>query len=239
MQESKEDCDVSQIREGRDTADSGSFRSSAPNLSIPELDAREDPYESTKYLDDLVKDMRTLDAIQMAHPEKLRNTYSLLVNEIDRVWAIIYMRTQQDDKVYYLQQQKARGTFVTIHEKILIPENPNCKFIGRILGPRGISVKQLEAKTHCRILIRGKGSIKDPHREARLRSRVGWEHLSEPLHVLVTATDISHDRCVRKLACGVQCIKTLLSTNNDEHKRIQLIQLAIINGTYRPTRARC
>lgn len=42
----------------------------------------------------------------------------------------------------------------------MIPQRPDCKFIGRILGPRGISVKQLEAQTDCRILIRGKGSVK-------------------------------------------------------------------------------
>lgn len=32
--------------------------------------------------------------------------------------------------------------------------------IGRILGPRGISVRQLEMLYGCKILIRGKGSIK-------------------------------------------------------------------------------
>lgn len=32
--------------------------------------------------------------------------------------------------------------------------------IGRILGPRGISVRQLEMLYGCKIMIRGKGSIK-------------------------------------------------------------------------------
>lgn len=32
--------------------------------------------------------------------------------------------------------------------------------IGRILGPRGISVRQLEMQYGCKILIRGKGSVK-------------------------------------------------------------------------------
>ena len=45
-------------------------------------------------------------------------------------------------------------------EKITVPESPNYNFIGRILGPRGISVRQLEAATGCGILIRGKGSVK-------------------------------------------------------------------------------
>ena len=35
-------------------------------------------------------------------------------------------------------------------------------FVGRLLGPRGNSLKRVEASTGCRVFIRGKGSIKDP-----------------------------------------------------------------------------
>ena len=35
-------------------------------------------------------------------------------------------------------------------------------FIGRLLGPRGHSLKRVEATTGCRVFIRGKGSIEDP-----------------------------------------------------------------------------
>jgi hypothetical protein len=35
-------------------------------------------------------------------------------------------------------------------------------FVGRLLGPRGNSLKRVEAFTGCRVFIRGKGSIKDP-----------------------------------------------------------------------------
>lgn len=34
--------------------------------------------------------------------------------------------------------------------------------MGRLLGPRGNSLKRVEASTGCRVYIRGKGSIKDP-----------------------------------------------------------------------------
>lgn len=37
-------------------------------------------------------------------------------------------------------------------------------FVGRLLGPRGNSLKRVEASTECRVLIRGCGSIKDPAR---------------------------------------------------------------------------
>ncbi|CAN6450498.1 unnamed protein product [Victoria cruziana] len=64
---------------------------------------------------------------------------------------------------------------------------PSYNFVGRLLGPRGNSLKRVEATTECRVLIRGRGSIKDPAREELMRGKPGYEHLNEPLHVVVEA----------------------------------------------------
>ncbi len=34
-------------------------------------------------------------------------------------------------------------------------------FVGRILGPRGLTAKQLEAETGCKIMVRGRSSMRD------------------------------------------------------------------------------
>ena len=34
-------------------------------------------------------------------------------------------------------------------------------FVGRILGPRGMTAKQLEVDTNCKIMVRGRGSMRD------------------------------------------------------------------------------
>ena len=44
----------------------------------------------------------------------------------------------------------------------LLPILVQFNFIGRLLGPRGNSLKRIESSTGCRVFIRGKGSIKDP-----------------------------------------------------------------------------
>uniref|UniRef100_A0AC35GX76 K Homology domain-containing protein n=1 Tax=Panagrolaimus sp. PS1159 TaxID=55785 RepID=A0AC35GX76_9BILA len=121
--------------------------------------------------------------------------------------------------------------------KIMVPEHPNYNFIGRILGPRGISVRQLEASSGCGILIRGKGSVKNAKREARLRSRntPGFEHLKEPLHVLITAEGKDEAECDEKLDKCKRRIEKLLKPEYDEFKRSQLAQLAMINGIYETT----
>ena len=34
-------------------------------------------------------------------------------------------------------------------------------FVGRIIGPRGLTLRQVEQETACKILVRGRGSMKD------------------------------------------------------------------------------
>uniref|UniRef100_A0A453PG45 K Homology domain-containing protein n=3 Tax=Aegilops tauschii subsp. strangulata TaxID=200361 RepID=A0A453PG45_AEGTS len=75
----------------------------------------------------------------------------------------------------------------TMRVDIPVDKYPTYNFVGRILGPRGNSLKRVEATTDCRVLIRGRGSIKDPAREEMMRGKPGYEHLNEPLHILVEA----------------------------------------------------
>jgi hypothetical protein len=51
---------------------------------------------------------------------------------------------------------------VMIKKKVYIPnrEHPDVNFLGLLIGPRGRSQKELEARTGARILIRGRGSQK-------------------------------------------------------------------------------
>ncbi|MCL7025605.1 hypothetical protein MKW94_001135, partial [Papaver nudicaule] len=55
------------------------------------------------------------------------------------------------------------------------------------LGPRGNSLKRVEASIGFCVYIRGKGSIKDLGKEDKLCGRPGYEHLNDPLHILVKA----------------------------------------------------
>ena len=73
-------------------------------------------------------------------------------------------------------------------------------FVGRILGPRGMTAKQLEQETGCKIMVRGKGSMRDKRKvrcpreyciyrslsqEELNRGKPNWEHLDDELHVLI------------------------------------------------------
>ncbi|URE32983.1 Small nuclear ribonucleoprotein [Musa troglodytarum] len=123
----------------------------------------------------------------------------------------------------------------TIRVDIPIDKFPTFNFVGRLLGPRGNSLKRVEANTDCRILIRGRGSIKDPAKEEMMRGKPGYEHLNEPLHILVEA-ELPAEIVDTRLMQAREILEDLLKPveeSQDFFKKQQLRELAMINGTLR------
>lgn len=123
----------------------------------------------------------------------------------------------------------------TIRVDIPVDQFPNYNFVGRLLGPRGNSLKRVEATTECRVLIRGRGSIKDPTREETMRGKPGFEHLNEPLHILVEA-ELPVEIVDARLMQAREILEDLLKPmdeSQDFFKKQQLRELALLNGTLR------
>lgn len=113
--------------------------------------------------------------------------------------------------------------------------HPTFNFVGRLLGPRGNSLKRVEATTGCRVFIRGKGSIKDFDKEELLRGRPGFEHLNEPLHILIEA-ELPVNVVDLRLRQAQEIIEELLKPvdeSQDIYKRQQLRELAMLNSSFR------
>lgn len=116
------------------------------------------------------------------------------------------------------------------HEKVWIPqrEYPDVNFIGLLIGPRGHTLKKMESETGARISIRGKGSLKEGKNDP---ASLAAAH--EELHALVMADSMDKvDKCVRIIN---KIIETAASTpeESNELKRLQLRELAALNGTLR------
>ncbi|GBG66641.1 hypothetical protein CBR_g66778 [Chara braunii] len=134
-------------------------------------------------------------------------------------------------------QGAAAGPLVRKTRRIDVPvdKHPNYNFVGRLLGPRGNSLKRVESTTGCRVLIRGRGSIKDSGKEDKMRDKPGFEHLNEPLHVLIEA-ELPASTVDASLNQAAEIIEELLKPvdeNYDVVKKAQLRELAILNGTLR------
>uniref|UniRef100_A0A6G1SF37 Protein held out wings n=1 Tax=Aceria tosichella TaxID=561515 RepID=A0A6G1SF37_9ACAR len=193
------------------------------------------PAISAEYLAQLIKDKKHLASFPAG---VFLHVPRLIDDEIQRVRTQLF---QLNDVVSLrhrpLELPEQEGEPVALQEKIYVPvdEHPEYNFVGRILGPRGMTAKQLEQETDCKIMIRGKGSMRDKKKEEQNRGKTNWEHLNDDLHVLITVED-TPNRAKLKLERAIEEVKQLLVPivdGEDELKKRQLMELAIINGTYR------
>ncbi|XP_064473932.1 protein held out wings-like isoform X2 [Ornithodoros turicata] len=189
------------------------------------------------YLAQLLKDKKQL----AAFPNVFIHLERLLDEEISKVRSSLFQINGMAKEPLVLPD--GIGPPVTRSEKVYVPvkEHPDYNFVGRILGPRGMTAKQLEQETGCKIMVRGKGSMRDKKKEDLNRGKPNWEHLNDELHVLITVED-SSNRAEMKLKKAVDEVRKLLvpvTEGEDELKKRQLMELAIINGTYRDSSAKC
>ncbi|XP_042201837.1 KH domain-containing, RNA-binding, signal transduction-associated protein 2-like, partial [Callorhinchus milii] len=74
-------------------------------------------------------------------------------------------------------------------ERVIIPakQHPKFNFVGKLLGPRGNSLKRMQEETGTKMSILGKGSMRDKALEEEMRKsgENKYAHLSEELHVLI------------------------------------------------------
>jgi splicing factor 1 len=110
-------------------------------------------------------------------------------------------------------------------------EHPDINFVGLLIGPRGNTLKMLEKDTNAKIIIRGKGSIKENKIGRSAGQPLPGE--DEPLHAYITGATPE----VVALACekireiikqGIEVPETM-----NDLRRQQLRELALINGTLR------
>ncbi|CAI2351263.1 unnamed protein product [Caenorhabditis sp. 36 PRJEB53466] len=125
---------------------------------------------------------------------------------------------------------------VTLTESIRIPVEtyPTYNFIGRIIGPRGMTAKQLEKDTGCRIMIRGNHSNKT-YGHSSLKGDASQDSIDLPLRVIIETSGPRREATAR-ISEALNVVNSLLippPDGRDELKRRQLVELAIMNGTYR------
>ncbi|XP_034069477.1 protein quaking-B isoform X1 [Gymnodraco acuticeps] len=206
---------------------------------VGETEVKERPKSNPDYLMQLMNDRKVMSSLPnfsgiFSHLERL------LDEEIGRVRKDMYNDTVNGGMFNGRDMEElpeAVGPVAQLQEKLYVPvkEYPDFNFVGRILGPRGLTAKQLEAETGCKIMVRGKGSMRDKKKEEMNRGKPNWEHLSEDLHVLITVED-THNRAKIKLQRAINEVKKLLvpaAEGEDNLKKMQLMELAILNGTYR------
>lgn len=117
-----------------------------------------------------------------------------------------------------LLAQATAGAAPTARNKIMVPvkEHPEFNFMGVLIGPRGSSLKAMEQRTGAKILIRGRGSTKEPSSDPEA---------NEDMNVVIEGTD-------QAVALATQEIETIFQDPQRALivKSEQLKNLADLNG---------
>ncbi|CAG13447.1 unnamed protein product, partial [Tetraodon nigroviridis] len=79
-----------------------------------------------------------------------------------------------------------------VSDKVMIPQDeyPEINFVGLLIGPRGNTLKNIEKECCAKIMIRGKGSVKEGKVGRKDGQMLPGE--DEPLHALVTANTMEN-----------------------------------------------
>jgi splicing factor 1 len=128
-------------------------------------------------------------------------------------------------------------------DRLTIPatEFPGVNFIGQILGPRGRSLKDLQERCGATIVLRGRGSTKQGR--GSMMRRAGTKDFEDdgdnrPLHAVICADSVQKVQEARRLLQDVVNNAISSPEEQNERKRQQLRDLAIVNGTFRDDEAR-
>lgn len=142
-----------------------------------------------QYIKELIAEKETL------NPTRYTHAIRMLEDEIYR------MKITDNEEKYHSYcppppqiyderpRKKCDEEVVEMCEKLIIPVNkyPNYNFVGKILGPKGNTLKGIQASSKTKISILGRGSMRDRDKEEELLQSKDskYDHLKEPLHVLI------------------------------------------------------
>lgn len=94
-------------------------------------------------------------------------------------------------------------------------------------------MKRLQEETMCKMAVLGKGSMKDRQKEDELRNSLDpkYSHLSDDLHVEISALGPPAEAHARIAFALAEVRKYLIPDNNDNIRQEQMREMEIITGT--------
>ncbi|XP_017355299.1 KH domain-containing, RNA-binding, signal transduction-associated protein 3 isoform X5 [Cebus imitator] len=173
-----------------------------------------------KYLPELMAEKDSLDP-SFTHALRLVN------QEIEK-----FQKGEGKDEEKYIDVVINKN--MKLGQKVLIPvkQFPKFNFVGKLLGPRGNSLKRLQEETLTKMSILGKGSMRDKAKEEELRKsgEAKYFHLNDDLHVLIEVFAPPAEAYARMGHALEEIKKFLIPDYNDEIRQAQLQELTYLNG---------
>ncbi|XP_059088583.1 KH domain-containing, RNA-binding, signal transduction-associated protein 3-like isoform X2 [Tigriopus californicus] len=120
---------------------------------------------------------------------------------------------------------------LTVRALVPVKEHPKFNFVGKLLGPKGNSMKRLQEDTLTKMAVLGRGSMRNKQQEEDLRNSNDpkYSHLSEDLHVEITAFAPPSEAHARVAYALTEVRKYLIPDSNDEIRQKQMREMELIN----------
>ncbi|XP_035451710.1 KH domain-containing, RNA-binding, signal transduction-associated protein 2 isoform X3 [Spodoptera frugiperda] len=117
----------------------------------------------------------------------------------------------------YLDVFRDKPTKVTVKVLVPVKEHPKFNFVGKLLGPKGNTMKHLQEETMCKMAVLGRGSMRDRQKEEELRNSLDpkYAHLTDELHVEISALAPPAEAHARIAYALAEVKKYLVPDTND------------------------
>lgn len=126
---------------------------------------------------------------------------------------------------------------IKVAVRVVVPvrDHPKFNFVGKLLGPKGNSLKRLQEDTMCKMAVLGRGSMKDRHKEEELRASGDpkFQHLSEELHVEISAFATPAEAHARIAYALAEVRRFLVPDYNDDIRQEQMWEMQVLQSSQR------
>lgn len=209
--------------------------SRSASSSSPAMSAANEPQtlaDDEKYIKELQAEK---DSMEACGSEFKHHVLKLLDQEISRVQSggsklggLGYLENR--DPIKYVDVYRERPIRLTVRVLVPVREHPKFNFVGKLLGPKGNSMKRLQEETMTKMAVLGRGSMRDKQKEEELRASNDpkYQHLHEELHVEITAFAPPAEAHARVAYALTEVRKYLIPDSNDEIRQEQMREMEIL-----------
>ncbi|XP_046682720.1 KH domain-containing, RNA-binding, signal transduction-associated protein 2-like isoform X2 [Homalodisca vitripennis] len=182
-----------------------------------------DSVKAGEYVRELLKEKMALD------PAQWPNAMRLVDQEVQKAQAQGAKLPRENRYVDIYREKPIR-----VAVKVLVPvkEHPKFNFVGKLLGPKGNSLKRLQEDTMTKMAILGRGSMRDKQKEEEFRQALDpkYAHLSDDLHVEIAALAPPAEAHARIAYALAEIRKYLVPDSNDEIRQEQMREIQAYSG---------
>ncbi|XP_068147267.1 RNA-binding protein asd-2 [Drosophila tropicalis] len=140
---------------------------------------------------------------------------------------------KSSEKLKMLDITRDKPVKVSVKVAVPVRDHPKFNFVGKLLGPKGNSMKRLQEDTMCKMAVLGRGSMRDRRKEEELRGSGDnrYAHLFEDLHVEIStfaAPAEAHARIAYALA---EVRRFLVPDYHDDIRQEQMWEMQALTST--------